>query len=112
MSNAATAKQISAKTAAEVVNVEVDFSGLLETGESLTGAITLTDASGDLTIDNETISAGTLTINGRSVAAGQAILFRVGGGTAGTSYTIGVRCATNSSPAQTREGFVRLNVLA
>lgn len=90
-----------AKAVSEVVNIAVDCTEGLDSGESLTGTITAT-ASG-ITVDNVTVTSTTKVINGRTVAAGKAITARVSGGTAATRYEIKFSGATDSSPAQTRQ---------
>lgn len=89
------------KAVSEVVNLAIDCSEGLDSGESLTGTVTVT-ASG-ITVDNETVTSVSKVINGKTVDAGKAITCRVSGGTAGTRYEIKFSCATDSSPAQTRQ---------
>lgn len=105
-----TAPQIQCKTASETRNVAVGFLGKLDSGELLTGSPTVTDASGDLTIDNEAVSSSALTIDSVSHLTGQAVQFNVAGGAAGTTYTVKIVVATDGSPAQSLIANVRLRV--
>lgn len=98
------------KTEDEVRNVAVDFTQELDSGELLAGTPTITESTGDLTISNKAVSTSSLTINGSTVATGGAVQFKVSGGTAGTTYTINIQCSTDSSPAQTVEADVELEV--
>lgn len=103
------APDIHSKSANETRLISIDMSGKLESGELMTGAVTIPPVSG-LTISNEAVNTSTLTINGLSVIAGKAIQFLVAGGTAGTGYTITGTVATDSSPAQTLEFEIILEV--
>jgi len=106
-----TCPQKHSKTASEVVNCSVDFTGKLDSGELLTGTPTVTElTSSDLTISSVAVSTSTLTINGVSVATGAAVTYSVSGGTADTDYTLIVTCGTDATPAQTRVVRTRLTV--
>lgn len=92
----------------EVLNLQVDCTDYLKSGEALTGTPTAVDESGgDLTIDQLAVSTGTLTILGRSVSTGNAITLRVACTAPSTveagAKQITLRCGTTSSPAQTKE---------
>ncbi len=110
------APQQQSKTVSEVRNVAVSFAGKLDSGEALTGTpnISEVDAASpqDLTFANIAVSTGALTINGETVAAGEAITFKVSGGTANKLYKIQIDCGTDATPAQTLYGVVRLAVKA
>ena len=107
------AKEIQEKTASEVRNVAVSFNGKLDDGELLTGTVTTAEVTTtDLTFANQAVSTAALTINGVSTAIGKAAQFKVSGGTAGQTYSIKVSCATDSTPAQTLYGTVKLKVVA
>lgn len=105
------APQIHCKSVSEVRNVAFDFSGKLDDGELLTGTPTVTDETGDLTISNVKVNTEALTILGNTVAVGQAVQFRVSGGTAGASYDVAITVSTNATPAQTLRGVAPLNVI-
>jgi len=60
-----------------VRNVAIDFSGLLDAGESLSGTPSVTDSSGLLSISGEQVSSVALVINRVTVAAGLAVSFTV-----------------------------------
>lgn len=109
----ATAPQVQCKTASEVRNVAVDFQGKLDASELLTGTPTVVEVTtSDLTLSDKVVSTGALTILGKTVATGEAVQFKVLGGTAGTSYTIRITAATNSTPAQTLIVDLTLRVVA
>lgn len=109
----ATANQVQCKTASEVRNVAVSFSGKLDSGELLTGTPTVVEVTTSaLTLDNKVVSTAILTINSVSVPVGEAVQFRVSGGTAGATYQIRINCDTDASPAQTLYGDVILEVIA
>ena len=90
------------KKAAEERLVSVSLAGKLDSGELLTGTPTIVEVTtSDLTLANKAVSTAQLTISGRTVAIGQAVQFKVSGGTAGTTYTIRITVTTDSTPAQT-----------
>jgi len=108
---AATAHQVQSKTAAEVRVVAVSFQGKLDTGELLTGTPTIVEVTTSaLTLANKAVSTVALTIDGVSNAIGEAVQFSVTGGTAGVTYTINVQVGTDSTPAQTLEVNLTLEV--
>ena len=91
--------------------VSVSLTGQLDSGELLTGTPTIVEVTTtDLTLSNKAVSTAELTISGRTVAIGQAVQFKVVGGTAGTKYTIRITVATDSSPAQSLELDLTLEV--
>ena len=104
----ATAIQSNSKTVSEVVLASVSFAGKLDAGEKLTGVPTIDVVSG-FTFSNASVSTAILTINNKSVPIGEAIQFKIVGGTVG-SYVIPVSCDTDSTPAQTRRGKLLLTV--
>lgn len=89
----------------------VDFSGILDSGESLSGTPTVVEVTtSDLTIASESVSSSALTINGKSVTAGQAVQFKVSGqAIANSPYTIKITCGTDSTPVQTKVKFVQFD---
>lgn len=92
-------------------NVSASFVGQLDSGELLTGTPTVTEytedadgvltTSSDLTISDIAVNTAALTINGKTVAVGQAVQFKVSGGTADTNYVLRITAATDATPAQT-----------
>lgn len=100
-----TAEQISILSAAEVRNFKVDFSGLLDSGELLTGTPLVVEVtSTDLTITNKAVSTAELVILEQTVAVGKAVTFTVSGQAEDTIYTIKITVGTDATNAQT---FVR-----
>ena len=97
------APQIHTKKVSATRNIAISYLDILESGELLTGTPTVTtgDSPESLTIDNAQVNTTTLTINGESCVAGQAVQFRVAGGTANTTYPIYITCSTDATPAQT-----------
>ncbi len=110
----AIAPQRYSKTVSEVRLISLSFVGKLEAGELLSGTPTVTDNSGspaELTLSNKAVNDAELTLNGRTVAIGQAVQFRVSGGTGGTEYTIMASADSDSSPSQTLIGAIILDVI-
>lgn len=107
---AGTANQVHLKAVSEVRNVAVSFANMLDDGELLTGTPTITCTG--LTFSNQAVNTAALTIDGVEVAIGQAVQFKVVGGTALTQYTIQVQCGTTSTPAQTLRLLCLLDVQA
>lgn len=97
----ARALQVQNKHPSEVRNCAISFSNALDSGESLTGTPTISATPDDLTFASAQVNVGTITINGVSHAAGQAVQFRVSGGSHGVKYSCEASCATNATPAQT-----------
>ena len=104
------APQIHYKAVSAVKNCAYDFTEELDDSEGLTGTPTVT-ATG-LTIDNVRINNAAVTIDGVTVAAGKAVLWRVAGGTANTTYVQDIQASTDASPAQTLRGEATLIVEA
>jgi len=103
-----TAPQIQEMSASEVRHVAVDFSGKLDTGETLTGTPAVVEVTTTaLTITNKAVSTGVLSINSVSVPIGEAIQFTVDAATTGT-YQIRITCGTSES--QTVDGLITLSV--
>jgi len=106
------APEIQCKADSEERNFAVDFIGRLDAGELLTGTPTVAEiGSSDLAITNVVINTIALTINGVAVAIGQAIQYKVTGGTVGTTYRLLVTALTDASVAQTLKAIVRLEVI-
>lgn len=82
---------------------KVSFLRGLDSGELLTDATnapTATVSPSGLTVSSIAINTGAEEINGTSHAAGQALIFSVSGGTAGTEYTITLTAYSDATPAQ------------
>ena len=113
-----TAPQRQEKTVSEVRNIAVSFSGKLDDGELLTGTPNLAISSPsvspeDMTLSNPIVNTSILTINGVSVPIGEAVQFKVTGGTVANSpYTIQINCGTDASVAQTLYGSVILTIIS
>lgn len=104
------ADQIYTKSVAAKRNVAVSFVGILDSGEKLSSVTSVTvDPSGP-TISNAVINTAAMTILGQPVAIGEAVQFHVIGGTAGVTYVFTALCVTDSTPAQTVDGEVVLEV--
>lgn len=100
------------KTVSGVRNVAVSFANVVDSGELLTGTPTITGSPSGLTFANQAVNTAALTINGESVAIGNAVQFKVAGGTADTEYTILVQVSTDATPAQTFYDSLKLLVVA
>jgi hypothetical protein len=94
--------QIWRKRSAEVRNAKVSFRDDLDEGEKLSGPPTVSPESG-LTVDNEQVSVKALRILGEVVNAGEAVQYRISGGTHGQAYDVTITVDTNASPPQTLE---------
>lgn len=92
----------------ETRNVSVDFTNVLDSGETISGTPTV-ECSANLTISGEQANTTTVTIKGVTVAIGLAAQFTVSSATPG-KYLIDVKCATTES--QTVEGIVTLIVVS
>lgn len=104
-------RQIGYKSTSEAKNAAVSFVSVLSSTEVFTGTPTVAEITTTaLTLDNKVVSTAALTINGATVPIGQAIQFRVAGGTAGNTYKVKVTGVTNSSPAQTLVAIVNIEV--
>lgn len=104
------APQRQTMSADETRLVSIDFTDKLDSGELLTGTVTVTVDPTGPTLSNKAVSATALTINGRSVIAGQAVQFKITGVTAGETYTCTASVATDSTPAETVTGAVIIKV--
>jgi len=106
------APQLSDKTVSEVANAAVSFGPKLRSGELLTGTPTVAEiTTTGLTISNVAVSTAIEIINGVSTAVGEAVLFKVVGGSASTTHKIKITVTTDSTPAQTFVRGVKLLVL-
>lgn len=100
------APQVRETTTAATRNVSVDFTGALDSSETLTGTPAL-QSSGALTTSGAQVNTSVIVINGVSVAIGKAVQFTVSAAAKG-KYLIEIVVTT--SGGQTLEGAVRLNV--
>lgn len=92
---------------------KVSFLRGLDSGELLTDATTAPTSAvspSGLTVSSLAINAGGEVINGTSHAAGQALIFSVSGGTAGTEYTITLTAYSDATPAQKFVKDIQLTV--
>lgn len=105
------AQQNLKKSATAVRIVSMSFKNEIDEGELLTGSPTVVASPSDLTITNKVINASSVVVNGITVEAGLVVQFLVSGGTAGTRYLVTVTCGTDSSPAETVDGEVILDVV-
>jgi len=103
---AGTAPQIREITTDEVRVISVDFSGMLEGDELLTGSPDV-QSPGDLTISNAQVNSTAVEINAALVPAGMAVQFQVEPSVAGP-YKIEIVCSTDGG--QTLEGTINLRV--
>lgn len=107
------APQIYNVATGETRNISVDFQGLLDSGELLTGTPTVTEVTtADLTLASKAVSTAALTINGVTAAIGEAVTFSVTGVQAAKIYSILITATTTSTPAQTVQGTVRVKGVA
>ena len=105
-----TAPQVRELNTAEVANVAVDCSGFLDSGETITGAVTVTEVTtSELTITGAQTNGSSIEVDGSTVTAGLGVQFTVNttGSAAGT-YKILITVVTSAT--QTRKGFVTLVV--
>lgn len=104
------ASEIYDVTTTETLNVAIDYTGKLDSGELLTGTPTVTEeTTSDLTITNVKVNTATLTINSVSVVAGKAVQFSFSGQLSGNQYRMDTLCTTDATPAQVRNVDVRVN---
>lgn len=83
--------------------MSIDYSDYLDTGESLTGTVTVTEiGTTHLTFANQAVTTSAVTILGRSVASGLAAQFKFSGMQANTTYRVRVDVDTDSTPARTK----------
>ena len=106
------APQIHRILAGEVVIISADCQGYLDEGETITGAVTVTEeTTSQFSISGAQANTTALTINGQAVPIREAVLATVDAtGAAVGSYTLLITFVTSSS--QTRKGRVCLNVVA
>ena len=80
-----------------VRNVAVDFTGLLDDGETLSGTPTVTDDSGEFVLSNKQVSTTALSIKGRLIATGLAAQFTLDrNGAPDGEYEIDIVASTTS----------------
>lgn len=93
----------------EVRAVAVDFSGVLDEGETLAAVLSISEVSGDLGLSGQQVSSAPLTINGVVVPAGMAVQFMVdhNGATQGQRL-VDIECSTSAGQEVT--GSVSLKV--
>ena len=90
--------------------VSVSFIKDLSENELLTGVPAVEEfETSDLTLTNKVVNTNTVEINGVDNLPGQAVQFLVAGGSVNT-YEIDIDVSTDSSPAQTLDGTVELEV--
>ena len=107
------ARKPETKSASEVRNCSVDWSGRLDSGELATGTPTITEITTTaLTLTNKAVSTAALTIKGITVATGKAVTFTVSAGSAATTYGISINCATDATNGQTLYAKVNIDVEA
>jgi hypothetical protein len=84
----------------EVLNLDLDMTGYLNSGELITGTPTVTEVTTtDLTISNKAVNTAALTINHVEVAIGKAIQCTVVGQKAATAeYCLLVGYTSDASP--------------
>lgn len=94
----------------ETRNAAVSFESWLGEFEELTGTPSVSASPAGLTLNNAQVNTQVVVVNGLDVPIGRAVLFTVTGGESCKDYLITVTVGTNSSPAQTLIGKVRLQV--
>lgn len=105
------APQIHPISRREIRIVSVDCQGNLDSGETITGAPTVTEiGTSHLSITDVQVSTTALVINGATVPAGQAILFRVDatGLSVRHRWVYGIALLFDTSAGERVEGAVRL----
>jgi len=111
-----TAPQVLYKTPGESRLASIDFGGKMTSGELLTGTPTIVvdysipSGATALTLANKAVSTAALTINGRTVAIGEAVQFLVSGGGIEAEYIVKITVSSDSTPAQSLEGFLHVVV--
>lgn len=91
----------------------ISFVGKLDSGELLTGTPTITEVTNSyLTITNKAVNTAVLTINGNSVAIGQAVQCLITGVQDGITHEVKIVVGTDSTPAQTLVGVIRIEGIA
>lgn len=96
------------KTPSEVRNVRVGFKDMLDSGELLTGTVTLAVSPTGLSTASAAVNVATLTLDDESYLAGQAVTFTISSGTAGVVYEISITVSTDAS--QTFQRYVYVSV--
>ncbi len=113
----AIALQLGCMSVSEVRSVTLSFVDKLDNGELLTGTPVIEEvgASG-LTITNKVVNTAQLTLriggNDETVAIGKAVQFLVTGVTDGTVHKVKAVVSSDSTPAQTLIGVVRIEGIA
>lgn len=102
------AKEIYEKSVTEERNASVSFKSDMEEGEIIIGTPTVTDATGELTLEGVSVNTEVLKINGILTPIGQAVTYIEKGGIAGSRYHIKIQGSTNQS--QVIRGVTRLDV--
>jgi len=103
------APQVRDLYASEIRAVAVDFSGVLDDGETLASVISVTDPTAELAVTSQQVSTTSLEINGKSVAAGNALQFVVDhNGASSGRRAINIECSTTAGQEIT--GSVVFNV--
>ena len=103
-----TAPQLPSVAVGETSNGAVDFSGVLDSGELLTGTPTVEEqTTSDLTSSNKAVNTAALTIDGSSVAIGEAVQFAFSGQLVNVVYTLKITAATDATPPQTKIRYVK-----
>lgn len=100
------ARQRFTQTPNEVRTVTVGFKDLLESGELLTGTVTVTPTPATMTCASPIRNASSVVIDGETYLANQAIQFSASAGVEGQVYLILISVATNGSPAQTFNRYI------
>lgn len=108
--NTAPERPVSVVGNVEVCSVSV--AGQLDSGELATGTPTVVEqTTSDLTITNVAVNTAALTISNKTVIVGNAIQFKVVDQVVANSpYTLKITFATDSTPAQTKNVFVKMDV--
>lgn len=106
--------QTPCKKVSDVETQACSFADLLDTGELLTTLTSVLEVTTtDLTLDNKAISTAILSILDEDVEVGEAVQWRVTGGTVANSlYGIKIIVVTDSSPARTLVRTVTLGIEA
>jgi len=78
----------------------LDFTGALDSGESVASATVAEVSTSDLTIGNIAVNVAALTVNNKPVAIGKGVQWSVSGQVDGRTYTMRVTATTDSSPAR------------
>ena len=103
-----TLPQVPFKLASETLNVAVDMTERLASGETLSGTPTITASSTDITLSSKVVNSSTTNINGNSVAVGKAMQCAVAGGVAGNTYYMTFTCGTSASQTVSEVGAIEV----